>query len=185
MRARIFILGILIAWFLSSCEKINIDGLMEDFGLDFSTDYYEIPLIIVPAPAGFQVSFSTPMQSDMDNLLAARGYSNATITSIQMADASMTIDEKSNITNFNAVELITTSISTPVLPEEMIASFENTLEDAENVTMETPGTELADYLTNDEYILVTTGKLKEDLTDTLRIKGKIRYRISFNIASLE
>ena len=185
MKTKGIIIGILLAAVLCSCEDFEIDGLFEDFGLGFNTAYYEVEFDIPPAPAGLEISVVTPMQFDLEGELAANGYENVTVNSIQILDASLEVNEGSNVPNLNALDHINASVSTSVLPQEAIASVENTAPDQTVLPMETTDTDLTDYLSSEEYNLATTGMLKENLTDTLKMKVLVRYRVSLHVSTLE
>jgi hypothetical protein len=140
-------------------------------------------MIIPPAPAGIEVSVHNLIQSDLDEVLTEKGFSGATINTIKVLDAALEVTETSPIENLDAVESVRNAISTEILPEEIIASCKNNTPGAAELPMDTPDVDLSDYMARDEYTLTTYGMLKETTTDTLCIKGKIRYQLSLIVST--
>jgi hypothetical protein len=180
MKIKRFFVLMVIGWaFFTSCEEL--EGLLDEFGATVETDYYEVDLVIPPAPSGIEVSVHNLIQSDLDDVLAQKGFPGATINTIKVLDASLLVTENSPIDNLDAIETVRNGISTEALPEAIIASCKNTTPGAVELPMDTPDTDLSDYMVNDEYTLTTYGMLKENTTDTLCIRGKIRYQLSLTV----
>ena len=169
--------------FGTACEEMG--DMFSDYGVKTTSDYYSIELAIPPAPAGVQVYVHTLMQSDIESMLSAYSESEVTVNKIEVLDAFIEVMEESNIPNLNAVESITTSISTSMLEEQIIASCTNTLSDADRLPMEVEPVDIAGYMGASEYYLTNYGMLREATTDTLWIRGQIRYQLSLTVKNVE
>jgi hypothetical protein len=175
----IFTVGLLAGTFLTSCDELN--SMLDEFGLTINTHYYEVEMIIPPSPAGLDITMQQIMENDIQQTLQDQGYGNATVKSIKVADASLQVMEDSNVPNLNAIESISANISTDNVPEVTFLSCVNTVPDATVLPFESDNTELSSYLEDPQYILTVHGILKEDITDTLHIKGLVKYQIALDV----
>jgi hypothetical protein len=182
MKLKGTILGILVVILFAGCE--TFDGFLEDFGVTVTTDYIEVEIMVPPAPAGFPIVISSDVQSDLESLLADKGYTNATVQNLKLADVILEVDETSPVGNFNSIDTLSTSIETTELPQKNVANCKNEQADADILNMNTSNADLLNYVKNNSYSLHTSGMLKEHLTDTLRMKGKINFRVTVLVGSL-
>ena len=173
------ILGVIAIGLFTSCEEL--DGLLEDIGVTLTTDYYEMEFIIPPAPAGIPVEMMTTMEANLDEVITSNGYNNATVNSVEVEDAIMGVTEKSNVSNLNAIDTLSISVSTDQLSETAIAHCKNTIIDAETLSLETRSVNVNSYIESEQYNLITYGMLKESLTDTLWLTARIRYKVKLTI----
>jgi len=175
----ILLLGIVAMIFLTSCEELN--NVLDEFGVTINTEYYEVEIIIPPAPAGTEVTVQQAMQNDIEQTIVSEGYGEATVKSIKVNDALIRVQENSQVLTLNSIESIITGISTYNLTEVTLLMCTNNLHDAVSLPMEPSGIDVSGYMQDNEYFLSIQGRLKETLTNTLRIQFLIKYQISLDV----
>jgi hypothetical protein len=179
----ILFIGILILMLFTSCEEF--ENMFDQFGVTVNTDYYEVDMVIPPAPAGLEVNLQQIMQNDIEETIADQGYGEVTVKSIKVVDASIEVMEDSRIPNLNAIGSVITKISTSSLPEVTLISLVNETPDATLLPMESDDLEVSSYMQEETYNLSVYGSLVEATTDTLHVKGRIKYRIDLDVQTTQ
>lgn len=177
-------LAAIIAGLLTtSCEEL--ENMFDEFGVKVNSEYYTVELAIPPAPAGMQVYVHTLMQSDLDQIIEEYGDATATLQKVEVTEAYIEVMDRSKVKDLNAVKSVTTTLSTENLTEVTIASVINDAREAIMLPMEIHETDITDYVDTEEYILTNYGELQETLTDTLWVRGKMRYQLTLNVTTTE
>jgi hypothetical protein len=177
-----YIVIIGLAMLFTGCEEM--ENMFDEFGVSMNTEYYQVEVIIPPAPSGIEITIYSLMETNLDQMLESKGYRDATVNSIRVLDADIEVAEDSKIRNLNPVETIVTRMLTEFLPEVTVATYKNTVTDAVSAPMETEDTDVSAYMEDEEYILSTSGMLRETTTDTLRLRGRIRYRLGLTVRTV-
>jgi hypothetical protein len=175
----ILLMGIVAMILFTSCEELT--NMLDEFGMTVNTEYYEVDLLIPPAPAGTEMTVQHVMENDIEQTLQSEGYGNATIKGIKVIDASIKVQENSQVSTLNAIESVISNISTNNLPAVTLLTCTNNQPDASSLPMESDAADVSNFMQNSEYNLATLGRLKETLSDTLRIQILIKYQITFDV----
>lgn len=162
---------IMVALLSSSCDE-----LLDDLGFDITTDYYEFEITILPTLAGEQVFSEEVFPNDLDSIIDANGQNIADLNEVFVRDAKIEIMNKGEGKNFDAFASITAEgVFGNKVTELAIAN--NIQDGVDQLIFDVTDENLTEFLNEQEYQLKVKGYLDQELTDTLVVKGKIRYDV--------
>lgn len=165
----------MIALMTTSC-----DNLFDDVGLSVYSGYYEIDVLVPPAEACYHEFSQNLMYTDVEDILEKEGQQGKNIKQIKVHELNLNIMEKSTIENFDAVEFLCAEISEGT-DYDTIACVFNIPDNVSTISMDIVQNNVKDYVSMEEYNIIMTGNLREELTDTLWVKGKVKYEIILGI----
>lgn len=167
----------MVALVLSSVFTISCDEFAEQFGVSIESDHYETELTVYPSKAGEHTFSFEAMDMDLQAILEENGKEDLNIKRIEVTQANLQVAGNSKVKDFRSVENLTTFISTDIHEEDTLSYVENYDPTAKVLSMNLINNDIAPYLEAGKYMVTLKGKLREDLNDTLMIKGTLRYKI--------
>lgn len=155
----------------NSCE------LLEELGVDITTDNYEDDFQVEPKGAGTYLFYQDVVISELKSIVEDEGFSLDQINSVQLHECIFSVNgpDDANFNAFGSLEVVIFTDS----PEtgEVVATIDNLGVGLTEVTLMPTESELIDYLSGDDYNILIKGVLDEDLTYLI----DIHYIINFDV----
>ena len=164
------IIGATLSILFTSCE-----GLFEDFGINFDSDYVIVDFVIPPTSDTGYYSFpSEAVTTNIDSLMEAQGMTEDDILSIEIKD--VIIEIKSGGENFNAFSYVEASARYD--SSEMIFAYQDTIpQDVSTLKCKYIKDDLSPYVMVPEFQLVASGLVISPIEDSLVITGKVKFNV--------
>ena len=175
MGKRGLIKGIIVLVIVTTIS-FSCDGLFDDVGLSIYSGYYEIEVPIPPAEAGYQEYTHSILQTDLDEILEKEGQEGKNIKEIKVHELTLEVMDKSVAPDFNSVSYLCALINDGQLTDTIACGYDIPYGVSE-IEMNVEKSNVKRYLDLDEYNITMNGELRETLSDTLWVKGMVKYEI--------
>jgi hypothetical protein len=169
------IITVIIILLTASC-----DGLFDDVGLSVYSGYYEIEVPVPPAEAGYHEFSQNIIYTDVEEILEKEGQQGKNVKQIKVHELNLEVMEKSVIKNFDAVDYLCAEIVKGTEYDTVAYSFDIPV-NGTAISMDIVKNNVKDYLLTEDYNIMMTGLLREELKDTLWVKGMVKYEIILGI----
>ncbi|NBC82809.1 MAG: hypothetical protein GVY19_05450 [Bacteroidetes bacterium] len=163
----------------TACEELG-EQFGEEFGLSLDTDYYTFDLDVLPTPAGEKIFTEDVFPSDIDSVMDAAGATRNQLQSAYVKEAYVQFKASDTVHNFNAFKSIVALVDYDGLTDTL-AWIDNIPENARKLRFEVTDQNVVEYLDQNEYSYLVKGVLKNAISDTLYIEGKIKYELNVGI----
>ncbi len=168
---KLLIVGIFVV------SMISCDDIMDDMQLKIDAGSYQTELDVKPLNVPENVLTRSTMRTDLDAVLAENGETGSEIKAVRISDAILEISDKSKVKNFNAFESLEVIISSDIMDVETIATYVNSSSNANKIKLDPNLINVKEFVDSDEYEIFVTGRLKDNIVDTLKVKCNIRYQL--------
>ncbi len=158
---------------------IVIGGCENLLDFTFETDYSSVDFIVNPEEKGNYVESYKMLSTDLDSIIKEEGHNLADLESVKLHEATAEVIEDGG--NFDPVESIEIIIEATGLPAITLASKDNVPDGLTFSTLDVYTGELKDYLKADSYKLTIKLFLDEDLEESMKIRAKLKYKITLGI----
>lgn len=156
---------------MSSCD------LLEDLGIDVTTNEEEFQFVIPVQEAGTHVLYEENVVSDLDSIVKAEGYSLDQINEAKLYKCEISIVSPETAT-FDAFESVTAILSTGSIESgEVIAEISSIPAGATELTLVPEEADLKGYLDNSDYTLFVEGVQSEDITEEITVSGMVQFEV--------
>ncbi len=174
MRIFKIIFGIFIvtglAIILNSCED-----LLNQAGLNLFSDYQDVEFTIEPMAAGEYSIVETMDAINVDSIISDSDAPN--VEELVLHEATLEIKNQGGTQNFDAFESFEAIVASDAFSEITVASITNIPDGLDKLTLDIIDTNLINYVDGEEYTLKVRSVLDKELTDTINILGKVKYKI--------
>lgn len=174
---RIIIMALIIASF-SGCEE-----LMDQFGINFKSDYYAFNFTIDPEEAtigDFKFKEKVYM-SDLDSILDENDLDKDNLKSVELHELTLEIVNPNTDINFDMVEHFELYILSGSHPELLVAEVSSVPTGTRVLTFLILDKELKKYLDEDSYTIKLMGELNDIPAEIVEVEGKLRFKFTGGI----
>lgn len=159
-----------ILFLLSSCE------FLEDLvDIEFTTGYEELYITINPSEAGDYVFHETYIKSELEAKIKDHGGSIENLKEVKVND--ITLEILSGEPDFSAFDHVEVHVSTANHSNVLIGSAVNIVEDVISINLDASEEDLKSILEEDEYLVVVSGALDKEITESTELVLRIDYTV--------
>lgn len=157
--------------FFTSCEDMDVD-------ITVKSKYYDHDLVIPPAPQGEYIDVTQMNQADVAEMLEEAGQEkDATVNKIYVDDVQLNIDRNSAIEDFTAVDDFYAIFDSENVGQDTVAATHNRGAASTKLTLDVYKKDIKKYFDEEEFNYKVAGVLNQELTDTLKVKVRIRFEV--------
>ncbi len=178
-RVGLKILGVVVvalSLLYTSCE-----GLFDELGIDFDSDYVVVEFTIPPVSDTGYYSFpSEEVTTNIDSLLEAKGMTEDDILSVTIKDIILEI--KDGAENFDAFSYVEASVLFD--SEEMKFAYLDTIpKGVSALDCKYINDDLSPYVMVPEFQLVAGGQVIAPIEEIMTITGKVKFTVQTSVSS--